>query len=107
MGLFDFFKSKKKNITPAPALESVATVTETVEPSGAVLDCRGLRCPMPIVKIAEGFKKLEPGESLTVLATDPAFRADVEAWIRKTGNVMIDFSEGEIKKAVIQKPLLN
>jgi len=43
------------------------------------LDCRGLNCPMPIVKISRAMKGLVPGDMLTVMASDPSFGADIEA----------------------------
>jgi len=68
-----------------------------------ILDCKNLNCPMPIVKIAQTFKKMETDELLEVHATDPAFRADVEAWARKTGNELVSFVDEEVKKAIIKK----
>ncbi len=67
------------------------------------LDCCGLNCPMPIVKIAKAFRDLQIGQTLEVKATDPAFRADVEAWVRKTGQQLIRYEEGPVKIALIQK----
>ncbi|OHX65961.1 sulfurtransferase TusA family protein [Flammeovirga pacifica] len=68
------------------------------------LDCSSLNCPMPIVKIAKAIKTMEIGEQVEVVATDPAFKADVEAWIRKTGHKMISFvEEGKSKTTVIEK----
>ena len=68
------------------------------------LDCKGLNCPMPIVKISKALKKMGPGERLEVVASDPAFKADVEAWARKTGNALIEFTDGDdVKRVVIEK----
>ena len=67
------------------------------------LDCRNLNCPMPIVKIARQMKKMEVDQTLEVVAKDPAFKADVEAWIRKTGNIIVSFEDGEEKKVLLQK----
>ena len=98
MGIFDFFRSKKK---PAPA--PVAKIIAAPVQSGNSLDCRNLNCPMPIVKISEAFKALQAGDTLTVTATDPAFRADLEAWTRKTGNQLVSFSDDAVKSAVVRK----
>ncbi|NLR94265.1 MULTISPECIES: sulfurtransferase TusA family protein [Flammeovirga] len=68
------------------------------------LDCRALNCPMPIVKIAKAIRTLSDGDKIEVVATDPAFKADVEAWIRKTGQRLISFTEeGKEKTAIIEK----
>jgi len=59
---------------------------------------------MPIVKISKAMKVLAAGQTLEVLATDPAFKADVEAWVRKTGNVLQNLEGGgNLFKAVLQK----
>ncbi|MCA9216717.1 MAG: sulfurtransferase TusA family protein [Planctomycetales bacterium] len=66
------------------------------------LDCQGMSCPMPIVEITKKVKSMESGQTLEVLATDLAFKLDVEAWSRRTGNELMSFDDGEIKKAIIQ-----
>jgi TusA-related sulfurtransferase len=70
-----------------------------------VLDCRGLNCPMPIVKISRAMKRLQPGSSLRVLASDPSFGADVQAWVTKTGHFLVQFVDrGPEQEALIQRP---
>jgi TusA-related sulfurtransferase len=59
---------------------------------------------MPIVELSKAMRKLEPGQSIEVEATDPAFEADVRAWVDHVGHELVDTSgEGEIKRAVIRK----
>lgn len=67
------------------------------------LDCKQLNCPMPIVKISQAMKNMSPGETLEVEATDPAFEADLKAWINQMGNELLEFSSGEVQRAVIRK----
>ena len=67
------------------------------------LDCTDLRCPMPIVRISQTIKSMAAGERLRVDATDPAFRADIEAWTRRLGHLLVDFHDGKIQQAVIEK----
>jgi TusA-related sulfurtransferase len=67
------------------------------------LDCRNLNCPMPIVKIAKTIRDMQISQTLEVTATDPAFRADVEAWVRKTGHRLVKFDDGAEKTALLQK----
>lgn len=63
------------------------------------LDCVGLYCPMPIVKTAEKFKELKPGEVLEVTADDPGIKEDMPAWCQTTGHEFIGIEEkdGEYK----------
>jgi tRNA 2-thiouridine synthesizing protein A len=59
------------------------------------LDCRGLNCPMPVLKTQTAMKALNPGERLTLLATDPGTRADIAAWARRTGNSLLSVVQQE------------
>ena len=49
------------------------------------LDCSGLSCPMPILKLAKGIKNIDIGQVLEMLATNPGSKTDVPAWCEKTG----------------------
>jgi tRNA 2-thiouridine synthesizing protein A len=71
--------------------------------SDVQLDCRGLNCPVPIVRISQAVKKMDAGQTIEVTADDPAFSADVEAWVRKMGHELVRFEDGAIQKAVIRK----
>jgi len=59
------------------------------------LDCGGLSCPVPIVRISRAMKELASGDTLTVTASDPSFKADVEAWVRKMGHNLDSFTEAD------------
>ncbi len=66
------------------------------------LDCQGLACPMPIVKLAKLAKGLAAGDQITVLADDPGFDPDVRAWVEAQGHELASLAEsGGIFTAVI------
>ncbi len=67
------------------------------------LDCKGLSCPMPIVKISKAIKAIASGDELVVDADDPAFRADLEAWAAKLGHSIVAFTGGAAQRAVVRK----
>lgn len=67
------------------------------------LDCKGIKCPMPIVRISQQIKKMQSGDSLHVEAMDPAFPADLRAWAAATGNELISLTEGDLQIAVVKK----
>ena len=67
------------------------------------LDCTGLACPMPIVRVSRTIKEMSCGQTLLVEAADPAFRSDLEAWIRTMGHELLEFSEGSMQRALIRK----
>ncbi|MCA9194643.1 MAG: sulfurtransferase TusA family protein [Planctomycetales bacterium] len=70
--------------------------------SDHLLDCQGLNCPMPIVEITKAIRNLQSGQVLEVLATDMAFRMDLEAWARRTGHTIEAFEDGEIQRTLIR-----
>lgn len=53
------------------------------------VDCSGLQCPGPIMKVYETINKINDGDIIQVSATDPGFAKDVESWCRRTGNTLI------------------
>ena len=53
-------------------------VTETI-------DCRGQRCPLPVIALARRLPDLPVGAVLRVLADDPAAAVDIPAWCRMRG----------------------
>lgn len=68
------------------------------------LDCQGLSCPMPIVKLAKTMKKMQSGKVLVMLGTDPGSKSDVPKWCTKTGNEFIEaIEETGVYKYYIRK----
>ncbi|MCE1195636.1 sulfurtransferase TusA family protein [bacterium] len=54
------------------------------------LDCKGLACPMPIVRLSMEISKVKVGEVIEMLSTDPGSLADVPSWAKSTGNVVLE-----------------
>ena len=57
------------------------------------VDTKGLNCPLPILWAKKAISGLEPGDTLEVLATDPAAVGDFEAFSRATGHELSEWSE--------------
>ncbi len=55
----------------------------------SVLDARGLKCPMPVVKARKAIDALAPGQVLKIEVTDPGSMADFKAWTRATGHALL------------------
>ena len=49
------------------------------------LDCRGMRCPLPVIRLANHLDDVAVGGTVAVVADDPAARPDVPAWCRMRG----------------------
>ncbi|MBI1948043.1 MAG: sulfurtransferase TusA family protein [Deltaproteobacteria bacterium] len=59
------------------------------------LDCRGMKCPRPIVEIAK-LRRRESGPVLVrVTGDDLAFESDVRAWCEVTGNALKNLSSDQ------------
>ena len=57
------------------------------------LDCRGLLCPMPLLKTSTTIKNMQVGQLLEMLATDPGAKPDMLAWLKKSGYELIRLEE--------------
>lgn len=79
---------------------------ETVPlPTASVrLNCSGLQCPGPIMKVFDTVKEMEDGQVMEVVASDPGFVRDIEAWCRRTGNTLLGSDKrGADFTALVQK----
>jgi tRNA 2-thiouridine synthesizing protein A len=61
----------------------------------AVLDARGLACPVPLSMTKLRMAELEPGATLIVLATDPEAAIDLAAWAAREGHAFSERGTGE------------
>ncbi|NUO83696.1 sulfurtransferase TusA family protein [candidate division KSB1 bacterium] len=60
-----------------------------------ILDCSGLKCPMPLVKTTKTLKSMESGKILEMISTDPGSELDVTAWAKQTQNELLALHKGE------------
>jgi tRNA 2-thiouridine synthesizing protein A len=56
------------------------------------IDCLGLKCPQPILKVAAKIPTMQKGDIIEVLADCPSFPGDMKAWCQKTGRVLLMLS---------------
>jgi tRNA 2-thiouridine synthesizing protein A len=65
-------------------------VTEGVSPFvGLSLDCRGMKCPRPIIEMARHIGEVRIGALVELFADDPAAGPDLAAWCRMRGQTLI------------------
>lgn len=55
-----------------------------------LLDTRGLKCPLPVLRARKAMQKLAPGTLLRVLATDPGTVQDFRAFCAATGHELLE-----------------
>lgn len=74
-----------------------STVTET-------LDCTGLLCPLPVYKAAMVLNRLQKGELLELITTDPGALEDIPAMARQRGDTIFDMvQDGQTQRFLVQK----
>ncbi|HJQ87828.1 MAG TPA: sulfurtransferase TusA family protein [Propionibacteriaceae bacterium] len=57
---------------------------------GLSLDCRGMKCPRPIIEVGRRISEVGVGAVLELLADDPAAGPDLAAWCRMRGQTLLD-----------------
>lgn len=78
-----------------PNEEPAAAIVEhsAAEPA-EVLDCRGMRCPQPVIALARRLPALPVGAVILVLADDPAAALDIPAWCRLRDQEYLGATDG-------------
>lgn len=73
-------------------------------PVDETLDCKGLSCPMPVVRTKKAMEELKSGQVLQVEATDKGSLADLRSWAQRTGHEYLGFKEeGEVLRHFLRK----
>ncbi len=65
---------------------SVETILET-------LDCSGLLCPLPVYKAAIVLNRMNAGDELRLITTDPGALRDIPAMASQRGDVLTSVDE--------------
>ena len=68
-----------------------------------VIDCRGLKCPLPVLKMEKRLSQLAAGASFVVLATDPMAKIDIPLFCRQNGHSCDVSSEADVTRFQIVK----
>lgn len=54
-----------------------------------VLDCSGLLCPLPVYKTALALERIQSGDRLQLITTDPGALEDIPAMSRQRGDILV------------------
>lgn len=57
------------------------------------LDAKGLSCPMPLLRTKKEMDKINSGEILEILGTDPGSRNDLPGWCTRTNHIYLGEKE--------------
>jgi TusA-related sulfurtransferase len=61
------------------------------------LDCTGLKCPLPALKMLSEANKMTKGDILEVVADCSTFESDVKSWCERTGKALLFFKHEDSK----------
>ncbi len=53
------------------------------------IDVCGLNCPLPILRAKKSLAKMDPGQVLHIVSTDPGSVKDFDAFAKQTGNGLL------------------
>ena len=68
-----------------------------------ILDARGLKCPLPVLKAEKRLAELPPGATLVILATDPVAKIDIPLFCMQQGHQCRHEDEAGAMRFVITK----
>ena len=57
------------------------------------IDCKGLSCPLPILRTRKAIDELSSGEILKLTCTDPGSINDLASWSSLTGHTLLSSDE--------------
>ena len=75
-------------------MSTPADVTMTV-------DCTDLLCPLPVYKAGIALERLEDGQTLRLICTDPGSLEDIPALARQRGDTLLSTDEGEGRQVFV------
>jgi tRNA 2-thiouridine synthesizing protein A len=61
----------------------------------AVLDVRGEVCPYPFIRTKWKMDRIKSGEILKVMSNDPDSFRNIDAWTKRSGDLMLEVENEE------------
>lgn len=112
-GVWSELKSANEDVLGHTTLQDIlrrdgAVAIDAADASQSMekLDCIGMYCPLPIVKISEKMREIQTGSILEVWADDEGAKADIPAWCIGSGNEFLGREEfGRQMKFLIRKAI--
>ena len=66
-----------------------------------MIDARGLKCPLPVLKLEKRLAEASEGTTIVFLAGDPMARIDVPLYCRQNGHgCVVETEEGHLRFTV-------
>jgi NADPH-dependent 2,4-dienoyl-CoA reductase/sulfur reductase-like enzyme/peroxiredoxin family protein/rhodanese-related sulfurtransferase/TusA-related sulfurtransferase len=100
-------RSEREEALPPPFLAyAEEQMAARAAPSGRVVevDCTGLQCPGPIMRLKKEMESLAVGDEIVVRASDQGFFTDAPAWSLSQGHGVVEVAQkGAVVEARIRK----
>jgi tRNA 2-thiouridine synthesizing protein A len=55
-----------------------------------IIDAKGLKCPMPVIKLQNAVRQAKPGDRLQILSTDKGVCQDIPSWCRINKHTIVE-----------------
>lgn len=82
-------------------MASIGSSCLATEPE--ILDARGLKCPLPVLKMEKRLAQLPAGAALHVLATDPMAKVDIPLHCKQNGHdCAVSSEDGVLRFAIVK-----
>lgn len=66
-----------------------------------LIDARGLKCPLPVLKLEKRIEQLSAGDELELLATDAMARIDIALYCRQKGHECSITEDGDVLRFLV------
>lgn len=63
--------------------------------SETLLDLKGLKCPLPVLKARKAMSRIPSGDRLIVLTTDPMAEIDIPHFCQENGHTLVSSERTE------------
>lgn len=71
-----------------------------------LVDCRGQKCPLPVLRMEKALARLPAGAAVTVLATDPMAKIDIPLYCTQNGHSLAHSeTDGVLRFEIVKAPL--
>ncbi len=93
----------------APASETIdetqvkISMNDNVKVSNIKLDCCGMQCPGPLMKLKEAYDRASDGEVIQIEASDQGFYMDVKAYAERMDMKVLELKKGKTITAKLMK----
>lgn len=59
------------------------------------IDAKGLKCPMPVIKLQQQVRNTRPGKIIQIVCTDPGAEKDISSWCKVNKHQIVHINQNE------------